>query len=54
MADHSLTGAFRIALPKDLVSESKRATKPKSEQLKIDGMRTSWLTRLSEVLVGKG
>ena len=27
MADHSLTGAFRIALPKDLVSESKRADK---------------------------
>jgi hypothetical protein len=53
MADNSMTGTFQLNLPKDLLSEAKRASKPKNEQLKVEGWRSSWLSRLSEVLVGK-
>ncbi len=53
MADNSLTGAFQLNLPKDLVSEAKRQSKPKDEQLRVEGWRTSWLSKLSELLVGK-
>jgi hypothetical protein len=54
MADNSMTGTFQISLPKDLLSEAKRAAKPKGEQLRVEGWRNSWLSRLSELLVGKG
>jgi hypothetical protein len=53
MIDHSMTGTFQIDLPKDLLSESKRAPKPKTEQLHVEGWRNSWLSRISELLVGK-
>jgi hypothetical protein len=53
MADNSMTGAFRVKLPKDLLSEAHRAAKPKQEQLKVEGWRNSWLSRISELLVGK-
>jgi hypothetical protein len=53
MADNSMTGTFQINLPKDLLSEAKRASKPKNEQLRVEGWRTSWLSRISELLVGK-
>jgi len=53
MADHSMTGTYQINLPKDLLSEAKRASKPKKDQLHVEGWRTSWLTRLSELIVGK-
>ena len=53
MADHSMTGTFQLNLPKDLLSEAKRAAKPKSEQLRVEGWRNSWLSRISELLVGK-
>ena len=53
MADNSLTGTFQLNLPKDLVSEAKRQIKPKDEQLHVEGWRTSWLSKLSELLVGK-
>jgi hypothetical protein len=53
MADNSMTGTFQINLPKDLLSESKRAPKPKNEQLHVEGWRNSWLSRISELLVGK-
>ena len=53
MADNSMTGTFQINLPKDLLSESKRATKTKSEQLHVEGWRNSWLSRIAEMLVGK-
>jgi hypothetical protein len=53
MVDDSMTGSFQIKLPKDLVSEAKRQVKPKGEQLRVEGWRTSWLSRLSEILVGK-
>ena len=51
MVDHSMTGTFQI--PKDLLSEAKRTTKPKSEQLHVEGWRNTWLSRIAEMLVGK-
>jgi hypothetical protein len=53
MADNSMTGAFQITLPKDLLSEAKRAPKIKSEQLRVEGWRHSWMSRIAELLVGK-
>ena len=53
MIDDSMTGTFQISLPKDLLSEAKRATKGKREMLHVEGWRNSWLSRLSEMLVGK-
>jgi hypothetical protein len=54
MADNSMTENFKLNLPEDLVSEAKRQSKPNSEQLRVEGWRTSWLSRISEILVGKG
>jgi hypothetical protein len=51
MADNSMTGTFRI--PKDLLSEAARISKPKSDRLHVEGWRNSWLSRLAEMLVGK-
>jgi hypothetical protein len=53
MADNSMTGTYQIKVPKDLLSEAKRASKPKSERLHVEGWRSSWLSRISEMLVGK-
>jgi len=53
MVDNSVTGTFQINLPKDLLSESKRAPKPENEQFHVEGWRNSWLSRISELLVGK-
>jgi hypothetical protein len=53
MADKSMTGTFQINLPKDLLSEARRQTKPKSDHLKVEGWRPSWLSKVSEMLVGK-
>lgn len=53
MVDNSMTGTFQIELPKDLLMEAKRATKAKGEQLHVEGWRNSWLSRISELLVGK-
>lgn len=53
MADNSMTGTFELNLPKDLLSEAKRAPKAKTEQLRVEGWRNSWLSRIAEGLVGK-
>jgi hypothetical protein len=53
MADNSLTGTYQLNLPKDLVQEAKRQPKLIKEQLRVEGWRTSWLSRISELLVGK-
>jgi hypothetical protein len=53
MADNSMTGTFQLNLPKDLLSVAKHAAKPKSEQLHVEGWRNSWLSRISELFVGK-
>ncbi|HEY0801087.1 MAG TPA: hypothetical protein VGD54_09595 [Steroidobacteraceae bacterium] len=51
MADNSMTGTFQI--PKDLLSEAMRTSKPKSDRLQVEGWRNSWLSRLAEMIVGK-
>jgi hypothetical protein len=53
MADNSMTGAYQLNLPKDLVLEAKRQPKQVKDQLRVEGWRTSWLSRISELLVGK-
>jgi hypothetical protein len=53
MVDKSMTGTFQLNLPKDLLSEARRQSKPKKEQLKVEGFRSSWLSRVSEILIGK-
>jgi hypothetical protein len=53
MIDDSTTGTFQVNLPKDLLSEAKRSAKVKTEQLRVEGWRNSWLSRISELLVGK-
>jgi len=53
MIDQSMTGTFQIDLPKDLLSEAKRIPKVKADQFKVEGWRNSWLSRLSEMFVGK-
>jgi hypothetical protein len=53
MGDESMTGTFQINLPKDLLNEARRQPKPKNEQLKVEGWRSSWLSKVSEMLVGK-
>jgi hypothetical protein len=53
MIDKSMTGSYQINLPKDLLSEARKQPKPKKEHLKVEGWRSSWLTRVSEMLIGK-
>jgi hypothetical protein len=53
MSDNSMTGTFQVNLPKDLLSEAKRQNKPGNDRLQVEGWRTSWLSRISEILVGK-
>jgi hypothetical protein len=53
MVDKSMTGTFQLNLPKELLSESKRQSQLKNEQLRVEGRRNSWLSRISELLVGK-
>jgi hypothetical protein len=54
MADNSMTGADQLNLPKDLLAEAKRQQpKLNKDQLRVEGWRTSWLSRISEILVGK-
>ena len=54
MADNSLTGTFQLNLPKDLLSEARRQPKPlHKDQLRVEGWRNSWLSRVAEKLVGK-
>jgi hypothetical protein len=54
MIDKSTQDSYQINLPEDLLSEARRQPKPKREHLKVEGWRTSWLTRVSEKLIGKG
>ena len=53
MADNSMKGAFQLDLPQDLLSEANRAPKAKPEHLKVEEWRNTWLSRISELLVGK-
>jgi hypothetical protein len=54
MADDSTTGTFQVSLPKELLTEARRASQAKKEPLHVEGWRNSWLSRIGEKLVGKG
>ena len=47
------TEKVQFNLPQELVSEAARQAKPGHDQFKVEGWRTSWLSRLSELLAGK-
>ena len=53
MADTSMTGTFQMELPKDLLSEAKRAARTPADPLHVEAWKASWLSRLSELIVGK-
>jgi len=53
MSDKSMPGTFQIELPKDLLNEAKRIPKAKPDQFKVEGWRNSWLSRISEMFVGR-
>lgn len=53
MPDNSMTGTFQLDLPKELLSESVRQSKRSKDELQVEGWRNSWLSRLSELLVGR-
>jgi len=53
MADLSTTDSFQMDLPKDLLSEAQRVAKAPADPLHVEGWRNSWLSRISELLVGK-
>ncbi len=55
MADTSMSETTQFFPPKDLVAEAKRQPKqPLSDRLLVEGWRKSWLSRLSERLIGAG
>jgi hypothetical protein len=53
MTDDSMTGTFRLELPKDLLSEAQRASLKPKDNMHVEGWRGSWLSRISEKLVGE-
>lgn len=53
MVDDSMIQKFKLNLPQDLLSESQRQDTPSSTKLQIEGWRPSWLSKISEILVGK-
>jgi hypothetical protein len=53
MADHTSTGTFQIPFPQDLLLESRQAAKPTTDQLRVEGWRKSWFSRLAEMLTGE-
>jgi hypothetical protein len=53
MTDSPMTDAPQFNLPQDLLFEAKRQSKPKHEQFRVEGWRNSWMSRISELLVGK-
>jgi hypothetical protein len=53
MADNTMPAAFQSKLPKELLAAAQRTAKPKGEQLRVEGWRNSWFTKLSEIIVGR-
>ncbi len=53
MIDPTMTGTFEIQLPKDLVAHARRVQTGKRRELKVEGWRGSWLSRLVEKLIGQ-
>lgn len=53
MHDQSTMEVSQLKVPAELLAAAHRVAKPKSEQLHVDAFKVSWLTRLSELIVGK-
>lgn len=53
MIDPAMTGTFEIQLPKDLLAHAKHVQAGRGKELKVEGWRSSWLSRLMEKLVGQ-
>ena len=54
MVEPSMTGTFQFTLPQELLSESNRTPpRPPQDTLRVEGWRSSWLSRLPEFFVGK-
>ena len=53
MSDHSATGSYQMMLPKDLVLEAARQPKQAKDALHVEGFRSSWASRISELFLGK-
>ena len=53
MSQNQGSATQEIPFAQDLLHVAKRVPKPSQEQLRIEGWRGSWLSRLAEVLVGR-
>lgn len=53
MIDDSMTETFQLQLPADLLAAAKRQSPPQGRELHVEGWRTTWLSRMSELWVGK-
>ncbi len=55
MIDPGMTGTFELKMPQELVSHSRRvgADARKSPEMKVEGFRSSWFSRLMEKLIGQ-
>jgi hypothetical protein len=53
MVDPTSTGTFQIPFPQELLQESRQVEKPTPDQLRVEGWRKSWFSRLAEMLTGE-
>lgn len=54
MFDPAVTGTFEIKLPNDLLAQAQHArAKRAGSEMRVEGWKGSWLSRLFEKLVGK-
>jgi hypothetical protein len=53
MTDESPTGTFQFTLPEELLTASKRQPKLREDGFKVEGWRTSWFSKVSEMLIGQ-
>ena len=54
MHDPAMTGKFEIKLPQELLAQAPRAAAGRQgQELRVEGWKGSWLSRLFEKLVGQ-
>ncbi len=53
MYEESTTDVFHSTVPAELLAEARRAPRQKDEQLRVEGWRPSWLSRVTELLAGR-
>jgi hypothetical protein len=52
MFEDTVTG-IQFEVPAELLNVPKARSAPRDEGLRVEGWRTSWLSRLTEMLIGK-